>query len=243
MDKEKRLQSEKEFHNETFSKNTRQAVKKYYRSANKSKAKYQELILREVKGKNVLEYGCGPGSAAFDLARSGANVTAIDISNVAIELAQEHAQKEELQISFHIMNAEDLKFENDFFDLICGSGILHHLSLEDSYKEINRTLREDGKAIFFEPMGHNPIINLYRNLTPKLRTPDEHPLLLKDIELAKKYFKNIERFHFNLIATAAAFIPAISNILHETDCFLFNTFESLKKHSWIVILEFSLPKK
>lgn len=38
---------------------------------------------------------------------------------------------------------------------------------------------------FSEPLGHNPIINWYRNRTPEMRTEDEHPLLIKDIEFAK----------------------------------------------------------
>ena len=241
MDNQERLKSEKEFHNEAFSKNTRIAAKKYYRSANFGKEKYHSLIGENVMGKDVLEYGCGPGSSAFDLARNGANVTAIDISDVAIELAKEQARRGGLQIDFHVMDAEDLDFENESFDLICGSGILHHLELEISYKEISRTLRQNGKAVFFEPLGHNPIINAYRNMTPQMRTDDEHPLLIKDIELAKKYFKGVEKHHYNLIATAATFFPFASGILHKADRFLFNSFESLKKHSWIVILEFSSP--
>jgi ubiquinone/menaquinone biosynthesis C-methylase UbiE len=186
MDNKERLQSEKEFHNEAFSQNTRAAAKKYYKSASISKEKYRELLFENVKGKRVLEYGCGPGSAAFDLASRGAKVTAIDISDVAIEQASEEAEKEKLDIEFHVMDAENLEFEANYFDLICGSGILHHLDLDSSYKEINRTLKKNGKAVFFEPLGHNPIINLYRKLTPAMRTDDEHPLLMRDLELARQ---------------------------------------------------------
>ena len=40
--------------------------------------------------------------------------------------------------------------------------------------------------IFIEPLGTNPFINLYRKLTPKSRSRDEHPLIHKDF----KYIKN-----------------------------------------------------
>lgn len=243
MNKEKRLQSEKEFHNETFAQNSRAAVKKYYKSANKSKTKYRELISEEIEGKYVLEYGCGPGSAAFDLAKLGAKVTAIDISDVAIEMAQKKAKAEDLKIEFHVMDAENLQFENDSFDLICGSGILHHLNLSDSYKEINRTLKPAGRAVFFEPLGHNPIINAYRMLTPKMRTDDEHPLLMKDLEYAKEFFSQVDAYHYNLTSIIGSFIPILTPVLNKTDAFLFKNFRFLRRYSWIVVLQFCNPVK
>lgn len=239
---EERLKREKEFHNHTFSENTRNAAKKYYTSANRGKEYYRQQILEGIAGKRALEYGCGPGSSAFDLAKSGADVTAIDISDVAINQALEIAHSEGLELAAKVMDAENLTFEDASFDLICGSGILHHLDLKRSYSEIRRVLNADGRAIFFEPLGHNPIINLYRNLTPKMRTEDEHPLLTEDLELAKNYFNNIEVKYFNLTATLASFIPQLNKPLHSIDTFLFDNVPFLRKHAWIVVLEFSAPK-
>ncbi|MDR9415828.1 MAG: class I SAM-dependent methyltransferase, partial [Gracilimonas sp.] len=243
MSKNERLQSEKEFHNETFSKKTRSATGKYYKSANLGKEKYQKTLFADVNGKRVLEYGCGPGSAAFDLARKGAKVTAIDIADVAIEMAEKQANEEGLDIDFFVMDAENLNFEDDTFDMICGSGILHHLDLRASYNEIRRTLKKEGKAVFFEPLGHNPVINLYRNLTPSMRTDDEHPLLMEDIKMAESYFQKTTTHYFNLTATAAAFVPFLSEPLHKLDAVLFRNITFLKKYAWIVVLEFHSPRK
>lgn len=242
MNTEERLEREKQFHNETFSSDSRKAAKKYYASANLSKEFYRELISKNVQGKKVLEYGCGPGSAAFDLAKMGAEVFAIDISDVAIKQTNEQAKREGLAIDCRVMDAENLDFEDQTFDLICGSGILHHLDLERAYKELHRTLKPNGKTVFFEPLGHNPIINLYRNFTPAMRTEDEHPLLMDDIKLAENYFNQVNSNHFNLLATAASFLPVLSGVLNRVDKFLFRTLPFLKKHSWITILEFSKPK-
>jgi len=46
---------------------------------------------------------------------------------------------------------------------------------------------EKGSAIFIDPLGHNPAINMFRRSTPDLRTEDEHPLLLEDFRLAGRY--------------------------------------------------------
>ncbi len=86
------------------------------------------------------------------------------------------------------MDAENLKFNDHTFDLVYGSGILHHLSIEKAIVEIKRVLKKDGRAIFYEPLGHNIFINIFRLLTPSLRSEDEHPLLIKDLELIKRTF-------------------------------------------------------
>lgn len=241
MDTENRLKREKEFHNETFSSNSRKAAKKYYQSANSSKKFYRDSITRNVKGKKVLEYGCGPGSAAFDLARLGAEVYAIDISDVAIAQTKEHASKEGLSIDCRVMDAENLDFENQSFDIICGSGILHHLDLERAYAELNRTLKPDGKAVFFEPLGHNPIINLYRKLTPSMRTEDEHPLLMKDIKLCDEYFGEVRVTYFNLVSILSSFVKPLQSIFNRIDEQLFKSIPPLRKHAWIIVLEFYKP--
>lgn len=233
-----RLQKERNFHNEAFSSGTRKVAKKYYKSAERSKAYYRSLLMKNIRGKKVLEYGCGPGSAAFELAKAGADVTGIDISDVAIQQSKERAKREGLNINFQVMDAENLDFKDATFDLICGSGILHHLELEKAYREIRRTLKSSGRAVFFEPLGHNPVINLYRKLTPKMRTEDEHPLLMSDLERAENYFQEINLSFFNLTSIASTFIPVINSYLSRFDDYLFEVFPKLKKYAWIVVIEF-----
>ncbi len=241
-DTQDRLIREKEFHNETFAGDTRKAAKKYYKSASLSKDYYHRLLEEGIEGKKVLEYGCGPGSAAFRLAELGGEVHGIDISDVAIKQSQEQAAEMNLNLDFQVMDAENLKFEDQSFDLICGSGILHHLDLKRSYSEIRRCLKPGGRAVLFEPLGHNPVINIYRNLTLKMRTDDEHPLLLKDLKLAEEYFGEVEARYFNLTATAATFLPPLAGALHAIDRAVFKMLPYFRRHAWIVVLTFSESK-
>ncbi len=238
-----RLQREKEFHNEAFSSDTREKTKKYYRTTLESKQFYRDVVSEDVKGKKILEYGCGPGSQAFTLAKRGAEVDAIDISEVAIEQAGEQAEKLGVNINFTVMDAESLDFEDDTFDLVCGSGILHHLDLEKCYRELTRVLKPGGKGVFFEPMGYHPIVNAYRKLTPSMRTEDEHPLLIEDIRLAETFFDTVETHYFHLSSFAASFLPGdalkrgASAVLNKMDTAIFKMAPFLKKYAWIVVLE------
>ena len=72
---------------------------------------------------------------------------------------------------------------------VYGSGILHHLNMKNVCFEISRVLTNNGKIIFIEPLGTNPVINFYRRLTPKSRSVDEHPLIKTDFEILKLTLK------------------------------------------------------
>jgi 2-polyprenyl-3-methyl-5-hydroxy-6-metoxy-1,4-benzoquinol methylase len=81
----------------------------------------------------VLDYGCGEGAyAAIHAARRGHQVTAVDISPVAIDRARQNARDAGVDgsIAFHVMNAEALELEPASLDFICGLGVIHHLDIE-----------------------------------------------------------------------------------------------------------------
>jgi SAM-dependent methyltransferase len=103
-------------------------------------------------------------------------------------------------LKFVKADAEALDFADGSFDLICGSGILHHLDLERSLGEVHRVLSDGGRGVFYEPLGHNPLLNLYRRLTPGSHTPDEHPLLVREIADVKKTFSNARAEFFDLLS-------------------------------------------
>jgi ubiquinone/menaquinone biosynthesis C-methylase UbiE len=245
-----RIEKEKEFHNTRFAEDTRKHLSKYYSIISNASKLYEELISANVSGKKILEYGCGEGSLSFDLAQKGAEVYGIDISDVAIEKAQEIsvAQKLDDSIKFYVMNAEELSFEGNFFDTICGSAILHHLDLDKALSALKKVIKKDGKAIFFEPLGHNIFINLYRTLTGNLRTEDEHPLKIKDLKLFEKYFTNIDIHYFHLTTLMAVpfrrfgFFAQLLSFFNKVDNFLFR-FSFFKKNAWIVVIKLTQPLK
>jgi ubiquinone/menaquinone biosynthesis C-methylase UbiE len=194
--------------------------------------------------RDVLEYGCGRGSAAFDLAASGAQVIGIDISDVAIDLATRRGAELGLgdRLRFRVMDAEQLEFEDASFDLVCGIAILHHLQIDRAYAEIARVLRPGGHGVFLEALGHNPLINLYRRRTPDLRTVDEHPLRVGDLELARRYFSDASFSYFNLMSLAAlplrrqGAFPAVAHALERVDQALFSHVAYLRRHAWMAVL-------
>jgi ubiquinone/menaquinone biosynthesis C-methylase UbiE len=210
-----------------------------------------EVIAFNAGNRDALDVGCGTGWKAIMLAKKGVrSVTAIDVSNHAIAKARESASRVGIHhIAFRTMDAQKMEFEDNTFDLVTGWGILHHLDLSVALAEIARVLRPDGLGVFLEPMGHNPAINLYRRLTPRIRTPDEHPLLMKDLKMAKDYFQEVETHFFNLLTLFALpfrkwsmFDPILAR-LDRFDQVVFRMAPIVKRFAWMVAVIVSRPAK
>ena len=247
---ESRYLNEREFHNRAFDEPIRERVEKFYNSAQSSHNWFKRLLRENCTGRAVLDYGCGTGRNAFALSDSGGCVTGIDISDVAIEQAAQRARREgRADPTFRVMNAEALAFDDDTFDLVCGTAILHHLALARAYAELARVLRPTGRAIFIEPLGHNALINLYRKLTPALRTADEHPLLMTDLKMAETYFGRVETRFFHLLSlTSVPFqnlrgAQWVLQALDRLDALMFGRLPFLRRYAWTVVIVFSQPIK
>ena len=248
-----RYEKEAEFHDALVESGGRRADR-FYAVNESSWAFYRDLLLEEAgrrEDPRILEYGSGIGAySSLALAKAGYPSIGIDISAGSVRAAQERAAREypAVPIEYRAMNAEALELEDDSFDLVAGNGIIHHLDLDRAYAEVARVLRPTGTALFAEPLGHNPLINLYRRLTPDQRTEDEHPLRLADLELAEKYFGRVESWYFHLLVLAATplrdtrlFKPML-NALDRLDRRLFDSVPPSRKLAWYVVFRLSDPR-
>lgn len=226
---------------------------KYYSVERKSRQLVLDWFSNNCKGKRVLDYCCGNGDDSFIIAKDGASeVIGIDLSDISILNCKERSITEGVKhkTSFYVMDAEALSFDDDYFDVITEYGVLHHLDLRKAYSEIARVLKPDGECICVETLGHNPIIHLYRKLTPTLRTEweVEHILRRKDIELAGKFFHKVKilgLFHlFTLAAVpfrnSTVFEPLLSFLEGVDELILRCPF--VKWQAWQVVFTLSAPK-
>lgn len=206
-----RIARERDYHNQRFADDSgREArTRRFYDAISYGFALYRQRVSEEGKGRRVLEYGCGTESLAFDLSHIARQVIGIDISDVAIAQAHRILDQQGLaNVEFVVDNAEAMQLADSSVDVVAGSGIVHHLDIPKSMRELRRVLRDGGIAIFAEPMGHNPAVNWYRNRTPELRTPDEHPLLARDLRFMGREFKSMKVTYFGLIAPMLGFVTA-----------------------------------
>jgi SAM-dependent methyltransferase len=200
----------------------------------------------DLRGKSVLDYGCGDGHFTHLLARLGAHAYGIDISPQLIAKAEGMAPQQANGFPrFLVGDAHATPFQDDAFDYVMGNGALHHFVLEHAYAEIARVLKPGGKAFFQEPMAHHPLLRLLRRGTPALRTDDERPLSLEDLDRARKYFRACrcrEHFLFAVGAAPAHLLGknaalAVINAIDRFDQMVMRALPPLRRFAWLTVAE------
>jgi ubiquinone/menaquinone biosynthesis C-methylase UbiE len=164
--------------------------------------------LYDPRDKRVLLYGCGPASEAGRLIVVGAaHVAGIDISESEIARAWTKARAGGYAqaVDFRAGDAHATTFPDSSFDLVVGSAILHHLDIRRALAELRRILAPGGRAVFLEPLAHNPLLRLGRRLTPGARTADEHPFTVADWELCAEVFPRF--WHREVELTSIPLMP------------------------------------
>src|SRR5215468_3368621 len=116
------------------------------------------LLLGDVRGKDLLDFGCGMGEESIYFAKLGARVTGIDISEVGVASLRKRAAHHRLDVTALEMRADPTSFKDASFDRIHGLGILHHIGIEAGLAEVKRLLRPGGVGVFLEPMGDSPVV-------------------------------------------------------------------------------------
>jgi len=168
-------------------------------------------LIGDVNDLEVLDYGCGSGQLGIYLAMLGARVSGFDLSSKGVEVANWAASKYGLPCSFRAMDAEELDYHDNQFDLVVGFGVLHHvIKYPKSASQLVRVLRPGGRAIFHETLWDNPLINFVRRwTTPDASAGDAH-LTERLIKEFGKDFVGIEihKRHFLFMLKRLSRLPA-----------------------------------
>lgn len=124
---------------------------------NPVRLRHIETRLGPVKGLKVLDVGCGGGLLAEGLARRGAQVTGIDLSEAAIAVAEEHARASGLAIDYRCLPTEALAAEAPAaFDRVCCLEMLEHVPDPEAIVAACVRLLRPGGQVMFSTINRNP---------------------------------------------------------------------------------------
>ena len=125
--------------------------KDYYRDELNNPATFK--LIGDVRGLFVLDLACGEGHNTRILARKGAKVVGVDLSEKLIELAKQEEAKEKLGITYYVLEATELKaLPNSRFDLVtCFMSLQDIEDHKKAISEVARVLRNHGRFIFSIP--------------------------------------------------------------------------------------------
>jgi ubiquinone/menaquinone biosynthesis C-methylase UbiE len=207
---------------------------------------YAYHLLGDVRGKSVLEFGCGSGENTVLLARRGAKVCALDISEALIRVAKKRLEVNGINkgVKLCVASAYQIPLPDESIDVVFGIAILHHLELERAAREVRRVLRKGGKAIFKEPIRNSKLLGWVRGLIP-YRAPDVSPFErpLTDAEM-KNFAEGYSHYHskaFMLPSMRLAnILPVMRNhteSLHRIDGAILNKFPSLAYYGTVRVVE------
>ncbi len=155
-----------------------------------------------------LDYACGDGTQTIRAVQAGARFAiGIDISETSVRNAAENAARAGVgdRVRFLQRDCEATGLPDGSFSACLCSGMLHHLDLSRAYPELARITAPGGRVLCVEALSYNPVIQLYRNRTPHLRTAWEskHILGMKEVRMAKAWF-DVQNVRFFLMAAPLA---------------------------------------
>ncbi|MBD3884313.1 class I SAM-dependent methyltransferase [Phormidium tenue FACHB-886] len=162
-------------------------VQDYFEACTAPENRFILRQLGNVEGKSLLDLGCGAGENSVYFAMRGAKCVAADYSPGMVEVALKLARANGVEVEGQVVNAMAIAFPDDTFDIVYASNLLHHIpNPKIAIQEAHRVLKPGGTLCFWDPLKHNPIINVYRRIATKVRTDDEMPLdigIVKDVEV------------------------------------------------------------
>jgi 2-polyprenyl-3-methyl-5-hydroxy-6-metoxy-1,4-benzoquinol methylase len=187
---------------------------------------HSAMLLGDLRGKVLLDYGCGMGEEATYFAKLGAQVTAIDISTKGIEITKNRARYNGLadSVQAYVMDCLDVRLPAESFDIVHGFGILHHVGLHPGLQQVRQLLKPGGHAVFMEWMGNSGMIErvktaVYAETYHSRKTEHEEPLRWRDIQNERKDWSSLDAYPYHLTYRMRNKFPVIrrSNKFEQLD--------------------------
>jgi ubiquinone/menaquinone biosynthesis C-methylase UbiE len=185
------LQREQSFHDQWASTIDIDGIRvvDYFEACTAPENRFILKYLGDVRGKSLLDLGCGAGENSVYFAKLGAHCVATDYSPGMVEVALKLAEKNGVTVTGKVVNAMEIDYPDNSFDIIYAANLLHHIPDPlITIREMHRVLKPGGKMCFWDPLRHNPVINVYRRIATEVRTEDETPLHINIVQNVRQLF-------------------------------------------------------
>jgi ubiquinone/menaquinone biosynthesis C-methylase UbiE len=205
---------------------------------------YAFHLLGDVKGKTILEFGCGDGLNTIALANRGAKIIALDLSAELLDITKKRVEANGCDgVDVVVGSAHALPLADESVDVVFGMAILHHLDLEIASREVRRVLKKGGRGIFEEPMRNSKLVARVREFLPKRSdiSPFERPLTDEEIKNFSAPYGNRNKTFQLVLSSLATLLPAGSahavKLSARIDAWLLGVFPSLAHYGTVRVFE------
>lgn len=231
-----RLRSEADFHDEwaTSARTAVVDVRKMNEACTAPEMRYITRTLGDVRGKRLLDVGCGLGEASVYFALRGASVTASDLSPGMLDRTRELAHTNHVQLDTVLSSSESLRLpEGTRFDIIYIGNALHHVDIPRTMTQLVAHLEDDGVFASWDPVAYNPVINIYRKIAKAVRTEDEHPLTRRDVRTVESHFQTSSSRYFWLFTLVVFVLMVLQRRNPNRERFWKTVVEEGDRWAWI----------
>jgi len=166
-------------------------INRYFTGVTCPENRFLLYHLGNLSGKKILELGCGAGENSVYFATQGAHCTATDISPGMLKKAQQLTKKHHVRVKTQVEDAMNLSFKANTFDIVYAANTMHHVDPHRMLEETHRVLKPGGLLCTWDPLIHNPLINIYRRLATQIRSDDESPLNISIVKNAQQLFSHV----------------------------------------------------
>jgi ubiquinone/menaquinone biosynthesis C-methylase UbiE len=203
-------------------------------------------------GLKILDLGCGFGDDAITLSGETNRIWGIDIAEHRLHAARAavHRANRSDRIFIEKMDAHDLQFADNFFDLIVGNSFLMWVNKARAVEECHRVLKPGGKALFpCESMGKNPFLALYRHRqSMQTRESLVSRITLPELSRLASRFSAAQWEQFYLVSPLLyplamrfpknGILRRIIRSVHFLDMGILRLFPRSRHHAWVSVVEF-----
>jgi SAM-dependent methyltransferase len=199
------------------------------------------ILLGDVRGKYLLDYGCGMGEETIYFATSGAIVTAIDISSLGVEITKRRAAHNSLgNITAFVGDVTATALPSESFEIVHGLGIIHHVGLAAGFREVKRLLKPGGKAVFLEHMENSDFVDWLKGvvgMNEGAYTEEEKPLKWNDCRSYAAEFTRMDLYPFYFFGRLRRYIPWFGRqYVQKIDYAIFKMFPFLRHFGGSVLI-------
>ena len=187
---------------------------------------YEEKIKELIRPTHkVLEIGSGTGLHTYSLIKTGAHVTATDISTHSLNVLKKNLFHSNADLKTVVADMEQLPFENASFDVVTIAGSLSYGDKKKVDSEIHRVIKPAGYFICVDSLNNNPIyrVNRYIHYLKKERSKMTlyNMATIQRIDSLRSRYKDIDVNYFGSISFIA---PLLSKLVGSNSTAIFSNY-------------------
>jgi ubiquinone/menaquinone biosynthesis C-methylase UbiE len=206
---------------------------------------YAFYLLGDVRGKTVLDLGCGSGDSVIPLLRRGANVIAMDISPELVDLARRRLDSTGLKATLQVGSAYETGLRDGSVDVIFCMSLIHHLDIPKVRNEMLRVLAPAGYIVLKEPIRFSKSYTAVRSLLPAHDdiSDFEHPLTREELATMTEPFtvEGLRHFRLPIVPLALRLFPAGTNAAWRLSAWILQHLPVTKSYATSVAMRLRRP--